>query len=237
MTINNPADHADLPGLLSPRKAPQQKRSQMLVKAIMDGCRKILDEEGLEHLTIQNLELVSGVCRGSIYQYFQSVDGVIARVFEEDLASHLKDWECRLRGQWETAGFEEVVHTLVECVLSCNRHLLRLNADFFRKHARHFNLARHYDAIFSAGAGAGLIEQVIREKVPGGDHWGDTLVTLRTHLYYETITRLCNRVMDTTPEFFDSRDFFDMLYALNLALLATPPAPCAPGLGPPPRRA
>lgn len=65
------------------RKAPRQARSVALVAALKETGRKILEEEGREALTVLRVAESAGVAVSSIYEYFPTMDALIAAVFED----------------------------------------------------------------------------------------------------------------------------------------------------------
>lgn len=65
------------------RKAPRQARSVALVAALKETGRKILEEEGREALTALGVAETAGVSISSIYEYFPTMDALIAAVFDD----------------------------------------------------------------------------------------------------------------------------------------------------------
>lgn len=62
---------------LSPRKKPQQGRSQATVSAIVEAAAQVLADEGVQALTTKRIAERAGVSIGSLYQYFPSKQAVI----------------------------------------------------------------------------------------------------------------------------------------------------------------
>jgi AcrR family transcriptional regulator len=73
--------HVERPGGL--RKAPRQARSVALVAALKETGRKILEEEGRDGLTALRVADSAGVAVSSIYEYFPTMDALIAAVFDD----------------------------------------------------------------------------------------------------------------------------------------------------------
>ncbi len=76
--------------------SPRQRRRDATTERILGAAAKILEEEGLEALTMQRLAAETGFTVGATYRYFASKDEIIAslqrRVFEglgEDLRAAL----------------------------------------------------------------------------------------------------------------------------------------------------
>lgn len=61
----------------SPRKAPQQSRSQMTVNAILDATAHILVKNGYAKTNTNIIAEYAGVSIGSLYQYFPNKDSLI----------------------------------------------------------------------------------------------------------------------------------------------------------------
>lgn len=66
-----------------PRKRPRQTRSVALVEALKETGREILDREGRDALTVQNLSERSGVAVSSIYEYYPTMESLIAAIFND----------------------------------------------------------------------------------------------------------------------------------------------------------
>ena len=64
-------------------KKPKQLRSRQIVRAIIQACRKIMDEDGPDSLNTNHIADVAGVNIASLYRWFPNKDAIIAEVFEE----------------------------------------------------------------------------------------------------------------------------------------------------------
>ncbi|NBA96878.1 TetR/AcrR family transcriptional regulator [Pseudomonas sp. R5(2019)] len=66
-----------------PRKEPRQARSIALVTAVKQTGRQILESEGREALNAMRLAEDSGVAISSIYEYFPTMEALIAAIFDD----------------------------------------------------------------------------------------------------------------------------------------------------------
>lgn len=66
-----------------PRKQPRQARSVAMVEALKQAGRQILEEQGREALTALYLAEHSGVAISSIYEYFPTMESLIAAIFDD----------------------------------------------------------------------------------------------------------------------------------------------------------
>jgi len=66
-----------------PRKEPRQARSIALVTALKQTGRQILESEGRDALNAMRLAEDSGVAISSIYEYFPTMEALIAAVFDD----------------------------------------------------------------------------------------------------------------------------------------------------------
>ncbi|MGF6780764.1 TetR/AcrR family transcriptional regulator [Paraburkholderia sp. GAS334] len=73
--------HVELPA--RPRKAPRQARSIALVAALRQTGRQILEKEGRDALTALRLAETAGVAISSIYEYFPTMEALIAVIFDD----------------------------------------------------------------------------------------------------------------------------------------------------------
>lgn len=62
------------------RKRPQQHRAKMIVESILEGAQKCISEYGVLQVTTPKISEKSGVSVGSIYQYFENKEQIIAEL-------------------------------------------------------------------------------------------------------------------------------------------------------------
>ena len=75
------------------RKRPQQQRAKMIVESILEGTQKCISENGVLQLTTPKISEKSGVSVGSIYQYFENKEQIVAELLlrkSENLGQALK---------------------------------------------------------------------------------------------------------------------------------------------------
>lgn len=65
-------------------RAPQQDRSRQTVEAILESAVQILDSDGLDGFKVAALAERSGYSVGTLYQYFENVDGVMLALVEQE---------------------------------------------------------------------------------------------------------------------------------------------------------
>ena len=75
------------------RKRPQQQRATIIVENILEGAQKCISDFGVLQLTTPKIAEKSGVSVGSIYQYFENKDQIVAELLlrkSEGLGQALK---------------------------------------------------------------------------------------------------------------------------------------------------
>ena len=70
-------------------KHPTQQRSQLLVLSIREAVVQLALGDRAPGLAIKDVAQRAGVSNGSIYQYFQGVEGIVASVYEDILIAML----------------------------------------------------------------------------------------------------------------------------------------------------
>ena len=65
------------------RKQPVQLRSQQVVDALVQATGQVIVERGLEHLTTIHVAARAGVSIGSLYQYFENKEALIAALLDQ----------------------------------------------------------------------------------------------------------------------------------------------------------
>jgi AcrR family transcriptional regulator len=71
---------------LSPRKKPAQSRAAVTVHAILEAAANILERQGFEGYTTNEIAARAGVSIGSLYQYFPNKDAVTIALIERETA-------------------------------------------------------------------------------------------------------------------------------------------------------
>ena len=75
------------------RKRPQQQRDKKIVENILEGAQKCISDFGVLQLTTPKIAEKSGASVGSIYQYFENKDQIVAELLlrkSEGLGQALK---------------------------------------------------------------------------------------------------------------------------------------------------
>lgn len=70
---------------LSPRKKPAQPRATATVHVILEAAADILERQGLEGYTTNEIAARAGVSIGSLYQYFPNKDAVTIALIEREM--------------------------------------------------------------------------------------------------------------------------------------------------------
>ncbi len=127
-----------------PRK-PKQLRSKQIVRAIVQACRKIMDEQGPEALNTNHIADVAGVNIASLYRWFPNKEAIIAEAFEEQVAEEIEDarsiYEDYIAGQG--ADVSEAIGTLlVDPLISRQIRFLSMHACFYQDHQADFDVGR-----------------------------------------------------------------------------------------------
>lgn len=149
------------------RREPKQERSRRMVSAIEGAARKILLESGSDALTTTSLELVSGVPKASIYQYFPSLDAVKAEVFRQEIKQHFEVWSARLATRWNTMSLSDGLAMIVDSSIELQSALIDLDADFYQSNSGYFGIWTAYDSYSDQrDAGADLLKEFFARHYP-----------------------------------------------------------------------
>ncbi|QNH19056.1 Nucleoid occlusion factor SlmA [Xanthomonas sp. SS] len=69
---------------ISPRKQPQQARSNLLVAVILEAATQVLAKEGMQRFTTARVAEKAGVSIGSLYQYFPNKAAILFRLQSDE---------------------------------------------------------------------------------------------------------------------------------------------------------
>ena len=119
------------PDPLAPRRCASQRRAEVLVDAVVQAARCILEEEGADALTTNRVAERAGVSVGSLYHYFPNKDSIVAAVFEERVAE-IVDETVRMAGSLhlEDLPVEEALARYVEILIERRTRFAGLHREF-----------------------------------------------------------------------------------------------------------
>lgn len=131
------------PNLPRPRRRPKQARSQQIVKAIQEACARILAAEGPGAVNTNRIAEVAGVNIASVYRYFPNKDAILAEIYERQLELEAATLDAlhAQAAEIDALPLEGTLGLLVDVYAEHRLRLLRLHADFYRRHHDAFDLA------------------------------------------------------------------------------------------------
>lgn len=118
----------------APRKLPTQSRSRSLVRALIESCIKLLEEEGADALTMNRLSEVSGVAVGSIYQYFPNIEAVLGEAFEQILRAEAAESVPALRERVKGLALAPALRAILGDMVRTELRLFGLHREFHLKY-------------------------------------------------------------------------------------------------------
>ena len=121
---------------VSSRKAPQQRRSNALVGAVLDAAVQVLEREGAQRFTMARVAERAGVSVGSLYQYFPNKAAILFRLQSDEWrrTSHMLREILEDRLIAPHARVRALVHAFLrsECEEATIRIALNDAAPFYR---------------------------------------------------------------------------------------------------------
>jgi AcrR family transcriptional regulator len=85
-----------MPDIPSPRKAPRQARSKHTVEVILEAAARIFTQHGYAAANTNRIAEKAGISVGSLYQYFQNKDALIAALHQRHAEQMLHTVETAL---------------------------------------------------------------------------------------------------------------------------------------------
>ena len=109
---------------MNQRKKPTQRRSQERVETILQVSKQIIEKEGLKKFNTNYIAKLSGLSVGSIYQYFQSKEGILQSLFKRETKIQLTQISERLEAL-SKVDLEEKLKVVIDTYIGFN--------DFYQK--------------------------------------------------------------------------------------------------------
>jgi AcrR family transcriptional regulator len=200
------------------RREPKQERSRRMVLAIEQAARKILLETGSEALTTTSLELVSGVPKASIYQYFPSLEAVKAEVFRYEIKQHFEAWSARLESTWNTMALAQGLAMIVDSAIKLQSALIDLDADFYQSHSGYFGVWTAYDSYSDQrDAGADLLKEFFARHYPT---MTNADLDLRAHAMGRAVEQTSYHILQDNPDYRHQPLLRELLLSMALSFFS-----------------
>jgi AcrR family transcriptional regulator len=98
---------------LSPRKKPAQSRAAATVHVILEAAAEILERQGLDGYTTNEIAERAGVSIGSLYQYFPNKDAVTIALIEREMAGMVEEIVAALSLSPPKRALQETIRAAV----------------------------------------------------------------------------------------------------------------------------
>jgi AcrR family transcriptional regulator len=192
------------------RRTPKQRRSKVIVSAILEAGRGLLESEGPRALTTNRIAERAGVSIGSLYRYFPNKEAIVAALYDADLGLEAEGIRSTPTWSIEELPLRPALAALVDYQLERHRRLIDLGRDFYREHHRDFSLGPR--------VGAGELEARLRALLLR--HGSSVQVRdpgQAAFLLARGISAIVRRAVDERPEKLREPAFRDELVDLVLA--------------------
>lgn len=212
-----------------PRKRPRQARSVALVEALKVTGREILEREGRAALSVHRLAEHAGVAISSIYEYFPTVESLVAAIFEDYRAEARREVIDSLQALPPSATLMDGIEMALRTGLASLHRWLQLDSELSIKAAYHAELVR-LDMVRTEGEGF-WTSQVIPALVKRFS--SEVLVRDREKagfLAYQAVTAIPRALVIERPEYLLQADTLHLLARMLHALLTTADAESHPSI-------
>jgi AcrR family transcriptional regulator len=120
------------------RKQPRQSRSKVLVESLIETCTKILLEQGPDQVTVATVAEESGIAPASIYDYFPTIEALIAQTLSQKLEDQLHRMRQSTIGLDKSTPLEEIIRIIVTESLIGRNELYTLSPELYLKYVDHY---------------------------------------------------------------------------------------------------
>lgn len=201
------------------RKQPRQDRSVALVVALREACLEILEQEGREALTVHAIADRAGVGVSSIYEYYPTLEALIAEVFGAIRLELRHGAIERLNALPADAALADGIEEILMVAIELLDRWIAIDADFFAKFARYDELVR-LDLIFAEKTPAATIIDSLFERFAAEITVQDTE---KARFYmHQSLLALMRATALLRPEYLHERTTIQMMGRMFKALLTKP---------------
>lgn len=202
-----------------PRKQPRQARSVALVEALKTAGREILEGQGREALSIYRLSDHSGVAISSIYEYFPTIDSLVAAIFEDYRADARRQVIASIHALPASATLYDGIEVILRTGLGALHRWLQIDSQLSIQSAYYGELVR-LDIVkperFWISAVIPALVQRFSDQVVVGDR------EKAGFLAYQAVTALPRALMIEKPHYLLEDETVRLLTRMLHALLSAP---------------
>lgn len=200
------------------RKRPRQARSVVLVDALKQTGREMLEKEGRDVLSTARLSERSGVAISSIYEYFPTMDSLVSAIFKDYRAEAYREALESIRALPPSATLFDGIVLVLRIGMAMLHKCSQIDAAFSVKSVHYEELVR-LDLVKPENSWAPAVTSALLARFPD-----EILVQDRQKarfLAYQTLLALPRAMAVENPEYLNAADTPLMLARMLHALLTT----------------
>ncbi|TDF86631.1 TetR/AcrR family transcriptional regulator [Pseudomonas sp. H9] len=214
---DKPGVQVEIPA--QPRKEPRQARSIALVEAVKQTGRQILESEGRDALNAMRLAEDSGVAISSIYEYFPTMEALIAAVFDDYRTEARKGLYTDIMALPPGSSLMDGIMLALQAVLASHRKKTAYDPAFSVRSTHYDELVRldvvKAKQLWTATASSALMQRFASEiRIKDREK--------AEYLVYQTWTVLPRAMLLERPGYLTDEDTPKMLATMLHALLTDP---------------
>jgi len=107
------------------KKQPKQKRSQVMVEAILEASTRVLSKTTLKEMTTNKVADLAGVSIGSLYEYFPNKNEIVLALMDNRMQKILGEFNQTLHSHNDIEGLIVTVLDFLEEEYLLKKNLLR----------------------------------------------------------------------------------------------------------------
>jgi AcrR family transcriptional regulator len=123
------------------RRAPKQVRSRLIVDAIVEAGRRILESDGPGAFTTNRIAERAGISIGSLYRYFPNKEAIVAAICDHETQRALAEIRAAERWPIDELPLHDALAAIVDFQMARHQQLLELGKDFYRSHQSEYTLS------------------------------------------------------------------------------------------------
>ncbi|WP_166359634.1 TetR/AcrR family transcriptional regulator [Pseudomonas akapageensis] len=200
------------------RKEPRQARSVVLVNALKQAARRILERHGRGELVAMRLAEESGVAISSIYEYFPTMESLIAAIYEDYRNEVRTELLARIAALPAVTTLYDGIVLTIEVGLGLYHQKIRFDPGFSVRSTHYDELVR-LDAIDTAEEPSGSVTEALMRRfaeevvVPDKDK--------AQFLVFHALLAVSRAILLERPAYLTEKDTVKMLARMVHTLLTS----------------
>jgi len=201
------------------RRHPRQERSRELVRCVREAGRQLVEQVGVEGLTVQAIADRAGVSVGSLYQYFESKEELVRTVLSDVVDERISGGRSLSQALLALPAPERL-RAGIEFAIAHHLRMLEVGSDYYREHHAEFRTGTRLAVSPDARGAKAFAQQLL--DLAQQDSSDPAVLRHAAFLLGRGLPAMLRAAVEDDPQLLEDPSFVDELTLLFSAYLDAP---------------